>query len=41
MEGVPEDIIQRQLQHFYRADPAYSNGVAKALGLEVKLDAAE
>ena len=41
MQGVPEDIIQRQLQHFYKADPAYGEGVAKALGLEVKLDAAE
>ena len=41
MQGVPEDIVQRQLQHFYKADPAYGEGVAKALGLEVKLDAAE
>ncbi len=41
MQDVPEDIVQRQLQHFYKADPAYSEGVAKALGLEVKLDAAE
>jgi len=41
MQGVTEEIIQRQLQHFYKADPAYGEGVAKALGLEVKLDAAE
>lgn len=33
MEGVPEEIIRRQLTHFHRADPAYAAGVAQALGI--------
>lgn len=33
MEGVPIEIIKRQLAHFHRADPAYAAGVAKAVGL--------
>ncbi|MDH5524627.1 MAG: catalase [Desulfobulbaceae bacterium] len=33
MEGVPADIIQRQLGHFHKADPAYAAGVAAALGV--------
>jgi catalase len=41
MTGVPEPIIQRQLAHFYKADPAYGEGVARALGLALKLEAAE
>src|SRR5690625_258855 len=36
MEGVPEEIVQRQLVHFHKADPAYAEGVAKALGVENK-----
>ena len=32
MVGVPENIIQRQLSHFQRADPAYAAGVAVAIG---------
>ncbi|WP_309384016.1 catalase [Cerasicoccus frondis] len=36
MAGVPEEIVQRQLVHFHRADPAYAAGVAKALGVENK-----
>ncbi|MEO3427569.1 catalase [Pelagibius sp. CAU 1746] len=40
MQGVPEEIVQRQLVHFHRADPAYGAGVAKALGVEFKGDAA-
>ena len=36
MDGVPVKIIQRQLVHFYRADPAYGAGVAKALGIDFK-----
>ncbi|SIS40087.1 catalase [Zobellia uliginosa] len=31
MEGVSEAIVQRQLKHFYAADPAYGAGVEKAL----------
>jgi catalase len=34
MQGVPEAIIQRQLVHFHKADPAYAAGVAAALGIE-------
>ena len=32
MDGVPEEIVQRQLEHFRRADPRYAEGVARALG---------
>jgi catalase len=32
MAGIPKEIIQRQLVHFTKADPAYGAGVAKALG---------
>ncbi|AIR89197.1 catalase [Pseudomonas cremoricolorata] len=32
MQGVSEDVIQRQLQYFHEADPHYGAGVAKALG---------
>ncbi len=31
MEGVPKKIIDRQLEHFAKADPAYAEGVKKAL----------
>ena len=34
MDGVPDDIVQRQLDHFNQADPAYAAGVAKALGVD-------
>jgi len=37
MAGVPEEIVQRQLLHFYAADPRYAEGVAKALGAKVPL----
>ena len=33
MQGVPEEIIRRQLGHFSKADPAYGEGVAKAVGI--------
>ena len=33
MGGVPDYIVQRQLVHFYKADPAYGAGVAQALGV--------
>ncbi|UCE25526.1 MAG: catalase, partial [Candidatus Zixiibacteriota bacterium] len=32
MEGVPDEIIKRQMGHFAKADPAYAEGVKKALG---------
>jgi catalase len=34
MNGVPEEIVRRQLGHFHKADPAYAAGVAKALDIE-------
>ncbi|MFF7709790.1 catalase [Pseudomonas sp. NPDC007930] len=33
MAGVSSEVVQRQLQHFFQADPAYGEGVAKALGV--------
>lgn len=35
MAGVSEDVIQRQLQYFFKADPAYGEGVAEALGINL------
>lgn len=35
MKGVPPEIQMRQICHFFRADPAYGLGVAKALGLDI------
>lgn len=35
MAGVSEDVIQRQLQYFFMADPAYGEGIAKALGMNL------
>ena len=35
LAGVSEDVVQRQLQYFFKADPAYGAGVAKALGMNV------
>jgi catalase len=35
MAGVPEEIVQRQLGHFHKADPRYADGVAKALGVKM------
>ena len=32
MYGVPDEIVKRQLEHFAKADPAYAEGVKKALG---------
>ena len=31
MDGVPDFIIERQLGHFEKADPAYAEGVRQAL----------
>ncbi|WP_414527059.1 catalase [Nodularia chucula] len=33
LKNVPKFIIERQLGHFAKADPAYGKGVAEALGL--------
>ncbi len=35
MAGVPREIQMRQICHFFRADPNYGLGVAKALGLDI------
>lgn len=35
LSSVPKHIQERQLQHFYKADPALGEGVAKGLGLSV------
>ena len=34
MQGVPAEIVNRQLGHFHKADPAYAAGVAGALEVE-------
>ena len=36
MQGVPTEIIERQLAHFDRVDPAYGDGVREALGIKSK-----
>ncbi len=41
MAGVPEAIIQRQLAHFAKADPAYGRGVAQRVGVALANAAAE
>ena len=33
MDGVPVEIVKRQIAHCYKADPEYGAGVAKALGV--------
>ncbi|RMP65323.1 hypothetical protein ALQ18_200037 [Pseudomonas marginalis pv. marginalis] len=33
MAGVSSNVVQLQLQHFFKADPAYAQGVANALGV--------
>jgi len=35
MAGVSSDVVQRQLQHFFKADPAYGEGIATALGVSL------
>lgn len=36
MQGVPQVIVERQIVHFTKADPAYGEGVATVLGLSLK-----
>jgi len=36
MKTVPRRIQELQIQHLYKADPAYGTGVAKGLGLSVE-----
>lgn len=38
MEGVPSEIIKRQLVHFHKADPAYASGVAAALHMSWSIE---
>jgi catalase len=35
MKSVPERIQKLQIQHFFKADPAYGAGVARGLGLDI------
>ena len=35
MQTVPHDIKVRQVSHFLKADPAYGEGVALGLGLDL------
>ena len=35
MSGVSADVVQRQLQYFFKADPAYGQGIADALGVKL------
>jgi catalase len=35
MKSIPQRIQELQIQHFYKADPAYGTGVAKGLGLNI------
>ncbi len=34
MRGVPSEIVQRQIAHFSKADPAYGQGVADRVGAD-------
>jgi catalase len=36
MQGVPVEIVKRQIAHCYGADPEYGAGVAKAMGIDFK-----
>ena len=33
MTGVSADVVRRQLHYFFKADPAYADGIAKALDI--------
>ena len=33
LKKVPQDLQEKMVAHFSKADPAYGDGVAKALGL--------
>ena len=39
MKTVPREIQERQIKHFYKADPAYGEGVAQGLGLPLSVAA--
>jgi catalase len=40
MEGVPEEIIERQLLCLHRADPQYAEGVARVLKIRNRVRSA-
>jgi catalase len=40
MRSVPRHIQERQVCHFFRADPAYGAGVANGLGIEIEAEVA-
>ena len=40
MNGVPVEIVQRQLEHFRRVHPDYADGVAAALGISGEMASA-
>ena len=40
MDGIPMEIIERQLEHFHRVHPAYADGVASALGISTNIASA-
>jgi catalase len=35
MGGVSPDVVDRQLQHFFKADPAYGEAIAKLLDVQL------
>lgn len=35
MSDVSPDVVDRQLQHFYKADPAYGEAIAKLLNVQL------
>ena len=39
MDGVPKEIVKRQIALFAKCDPAYGAGVAKAMGMEAPKEA--
>ncbi len=42
MQGVPQDIIARQVGHLMKCDPAYGQGIVERMGLKLPIpDAAE
>lgn len=41
MQGVPEEIVQRQLWHFYQIHADYARGVADALGVPMDMSVSQ
>ncbi|MFP3607465.1 catalase-related domain-containing protein, partial [Paraburkholderia sp. SIMBA_053] len=39
IEGVPADIVARQVEHFRKIDPAYADGVIAAIEALAKANA--